>query len=335
MLERVFLAHRAWIGIELGTPDAATCAALALEALEGDRLLHEAGRRAAYAPVVRTLVMTDRPEEAQRAIAAMRDEATARGSLRLQAGASWYASNLALRSGQVAEDQNHARLALDLVDDRVDTFTGGAVVLLVYTLIERGGTRRRPAAAAPGSDSTTGRSTRVGDRPGPRGGAPRGWRTGDFERLQRGAAHVAASGVRARSRSSAVGEDHALEQRVGLAVRSIAATRRARSAWRSGKHQQRVERRGLDRQPRVGSVSPASSRSNSSAQPTVAGVDEVQRGQARQHVDAALAVATSRSASRRRRRESGRPASKATVAEPGEHAPAVVARRALRSARSR
>jgi DNA-binding CsgD family transcriptional regulator len=138
VLARVFLAHRAWIGIELGTPDAGTCAALALEALEGDWLLHEAGRRAAYHLCVRTLVMTDRPEEAQRAIAAMRDEATARGSLRLRAGASWYAANLALRGGQVADAENHARLALDLVDDGVNTFTGGAVMLLLYALIERG-----------------------------------------------------------------------------------------------------------------------------------------------------------------------------------------------------
>ena len=81
--------------------------------------------------------MTDRPEEARQAIAAMRDEATARGSLRLRAGASWYASNLALRSGQVAEAENHARLALELVDDGVNTFTGGALMLLLYALIER------------------------------------------------------------------------------------------------------------------------------------------------------------------------------------------------------
>jgi DNA-binding CsgD family transcriptional regulator len=138
VLQRVFVAHRAWIGIELGTPDAATCAALALEALEGDLLLREAGRRAAYHLCVRTLVMTDRAAEAERAIAAMRDEATARGSLRLRAGASWYAANLALRSGQVAEAENHARMALDLVDDDVNTFTGGAVMLLLYALIERG-----------------------------------------------------------------------------------------------------------------------------------------------------------------------------------------------------
>ncbi len=137
LLARVFLAHRAWIGVELGAPDAATCAGLARQALEGDLLLREAGRRAAYHLCVRTLVMTDRPEEARQAIAAMRDEATARGSLRLRAGASWYASNLALRSGQVAEAENHARLALELVDDGVNTFTGGALMLLLYALIER------------------------------------------------------------------------------------------------------------------------------------------------------------------------------------------------------
>ena len=138
VLERVFLAHQAWIGIELGTPDAATCAALALEALEGDLLLREAGRRAAYHLCVRALVLTDRADEAQRAIAAMRDEAAARGSLRLRAGASWYAANLALRGGQVAEAENHARLTLDRVDDGVNTFTGGAILLLLYALIERG-----------------------------------------------------------------------------------------------------------------------------------------------------------------------------------------------------
>ena len=137
LLERVILAHRAFIGIELGTPDASTCAALARRALEGDLLLREAGRRAAYHLCVRTLVMTDRADEARRAIAAMRDEATARGSLRLRAGAAWYASNLALRSGRVAEAENHARLALDLVDEGVNTFTGGAIMLLLYALIER------------------------------------------------------------------------------------------------------------------------------------------------------------------------------------------------------
>jgi DNA-binding CsgD family transcriptional regulator len=138
LLERVILAHRAWIGIELGAPDAATCAALARRALDGDHLLREAGRRAAYHLCVRTLVMTDHAEEARQAIAAMRGEASARGSLRLRAGAAWYASNVALRSGHVAEAENNARLALDLVDDDVNTFTGGAIMLLLYALAERG-----------------------------------------------------------------------------------------------------------------------------------------------------------------------------------------------------
>ena len=138
LLERVILAHRAWIGVEVGAPDASTCAALALQALEGDLLLREAGRRAAYHLCLRTLVMTDRAEEARQAIAAMLDEATARGSLRLRRGAAWYASNLALRSGHVAEAENHARMALELVDDDRNTFTGGAIMLLLYALAERG-----------------------------------------------------------------------------------------------------------------------------------------------------------------------------------------------------
>ena len=138
LLERVIYAHRAWLGIEIGAPDAPTCAALALRALDGDLLLHEAGRRAAYHLCVRTLIMTDHARGGGRAIAAMRGEATARGSLRLRAGAAWYASNLALRSGQVAEAENHARLALDLVDDDANTFTGGAIMLLLYALAERG-----------------------------------------------------------------------------------------------------------------------------------------------------------------------------------------------------
>jgi DNA-binding CsgD family transcriptional regulator len=138
LLERVILAHRAWIGVEIGAPDASTCAELALQALDGDLLLREAGRRAAYHLCVRTLVMTDRVEEARRAIAAMVAEATARGSLRLRRGAAWYASNLALRTGHVAEGENHARMALELVDDHLNTFSGGAIMLLLHALAERG-----------------------------------------------------------------------------------------------------------------------------------------------------------------------------------------------------
>jgi DNA-binding CsgD family transcriptional regulator len=138
LLARVVVAHRAWVGIDLGTPDAATCAALALQALEGDLLLHETGRRSAYHLCARVLVMTDHAEEARRAIAAMREEAVARGSLRLRAVAAWHASELALRTGQVADAENHSRLALDLVDEDVNIFTGGAIKVLVYALAERG-----------------------------------------------------------------------------------------------------------------------------------------------------------------------------------------------------
>jgi DNA-binding CsgD family transcriptional regulator len=137
LLSRVVLAHRAWIGVELGEPDAATCAALALAALDGYELLHEAGRRSSYHFCLRTLVKTDHADEARRAIAAMEAEATARGSLRLRAAASWYAADLAMRTGQVAEAENHARLVLDLIDD-LNIFTGGALMLLLLALAERG-----------------------------------------------------------------------------------------------------------------------------------------------------------------------------------------------------
>jgi DNA-binding CsgD family transcriptional regulator len=136
LLQRVVLAHRAWVGIELGTP-AAAGATLALEALAGDLLLAEAHRRAAYAICARVLVMADHPD-AGRAILALRDEAARRGSLRLHVAASWYAAEHALRTGGVADAENHARLALELVDEDLNTFTGGALEVLVCALAERG-----------------------------------------------------------------------------------------------------------------------------------------------------------------------------------------------------
>jgi DNA-binding CsgD family transcriptional regulator len=139
LLDRVVTAHRAWVGIDRGAPDAATCAGLALRALEGDLLLHETGRRSAYHLCARTLVLTDRAEEARQAIDAMREHAAERGSLRLRVGVAWQAAELALRTGQIAEAENHACLALDLVDDDVNMFTGGAIKVLVYALGERGG----------------------------------------------------------------------------------------------------------------------------------------------------------------------------------------------------
>ena len=137
LLERVILAHRAWVGVELGTPDASGWAALALEALEYDLLLGEAHWRSAYALCARVLVMTDHPA-AGHAIAAMREVAVNRKSLRLRVAAELYASSLALRTGRVAEAENLARLALDLVDSNHNVFTGAAVEVLVCALAERG-----------------------------------------------------------------------------------------------------------------------------------------------------------------------------------------------------
>jgi DNA-binding CsgD family transcriptional regulator len=138
LLERVVLAHRAWAATELGTPDARTTAALAREALEGDVLLPEAGRRSAYHLAARALLLTDNPDEARRAIEALREDALARGSLRLRAGAAWYAAELALRCGDVVGAESHARLALSLVHQDVNVFTGGAINVLVCALAERG-----------------------------------------------------------------------------------------------------------------------------------------------------------------------------------------------------
>jgi ATP/maltotriose-dependent transcriptional regulator MalT len=132
------LAHRAWLATELGTPDAAACAGFAHRALDGDLLLAEAGSRAGFHCCVRALIFTDQFAEAGGAITAMREDRTVRGSLRLQAGAAWYAAELAQRTGRIADAENEARLALDLTPDDVNLFTGGAIEILVWALAERG-----------------------------------------------------------------------------------------------------------------------------------------------------------------------------------------------------
>jgi hypothetical protein len=137
-LERAVVAHRAWLATELGTPDAETCAAFARRALDGDLLLREAGSRAGYHCCVRALIFTDHFAEAEAAIAAMRADPAVRGSLRLRAGAAWYAAELAQRTGRIADAENEARLALDLTPDDVNLFTGGAIEILVWALAERG-----------------------------------------------------------------------------------------------------------------------------------------------------------------------------------------------------
>ena len=137
LLTRVLLAHRAWIGLERGTPTAAECAALALHALDGVLLLEEAQRRCAYVIAVRTLVLTD-DLQAPAKIAELLAEADERGSVRMRVAAERYAAELALRLGRVADAETHARLALDLVPEDVNAFTGGALEALVVALAERG-----------------------------------------------------------------------------------------------------------------------------------------------------------------------------------------------------
>jgi DNA-binding CsgD family transcriptional regulator len=138
ILRRAVLAHRAWLATELGTPDAATCAEFARQALDGGLLLGEVGSRAGFHCCVRALIFTDHFTEAEAAIGAMREDRIVRGSLRLQAGAAWYAAELAQRTGRIADAENEARLALDLTPDDVNLFTGGAIELLVWALAHRG-----------------------------------------------------------------------------------------------------------------------------------------------------------------------------------------------------
>ncbi|MDA0166546.1 AAA family ATPase [Solirubrobacter ginsenosidimutans] len=137
LLERVVLAHRAWVGTELGAPSASVWAAMARSALDGGLLREEAHWRSAYSLSARVLVATDDPQAGE-AIAGMRDVALERGSLRLRVAAEWYAADHALRTGRVGEAENHARLALDLVDDDTNVFSGGAAEVLVCALAERG-----------------------------------------------------------------------------------------------------------------------------------------------------------------------------------------------------
>jgi DNA-binding CsgD family transcriptional regulator len=138
ILKRAVLAHRAWLATELGTPDAATCAAFAHRALDDDLLLGEVGSRAGFHCCVRALIFTDHFAEAEAAISAMRADRMVRGSLRLQAGAAWYAAELAQRTGRIADAENESRLALDLTPDDVNLFTGGAIEILVWALAQRG-----------------------------------------------------------------------------------------------------------------------------------------------------------------------------------------------------
>ena len=128
-------AHRAWLATERGTPDAAV---IASEALRGGALLAAAGRRSGFHLALRTLVMSGHAEEASVALADLREHASVHGSLRMQIAAEWYSSELALRTARVAAAENDARLALELVEEDVNVFTGGAIEVLVCALAERG-----------------------------------------------------------------------------------------------------------------------------------------------------------------------------------------------------
>jgi DNA-binding CsgD family transcriptional regulator len=141
LIRRVVLAHRALLAAELGTPGADMAAALALEAMEGGLLLAEAWQGTAYYLCVLTLVMTDRVTEARQAIDDLAAEATARGSRRLRAIASWYAAELALRTGHVAEAERRAAEALEVADDEIRACVAGAAGVLVSALTERGAFR--------------------------------------------------------------------------------------------------------------------------------------------------------------------------------------------------
>jgi DNA-binding CsgD family transcriptional regulator len=137
-LRKTVLAHTGWLGVETGTSDAATCAALALEALEGDVLLRDAGRRAAYHLAVLTLIFTDRHDEAHTAIERLRETPAVRRSLRLRATVCWYAAELAWRTGRLAEAENEARMVFDLVEEDSNVVSGRATKILVMALAERG-----------------------------------------------------------------------------------------------------------------------------------------------------------------------------------------------------
>ena len=137
LLERVVLAHRAWVATELGAPSAPAWAQMARGALDDGLLKEEAHWRSAYSLCARVLVATDDPQAGE-AIAGMREVAVARGSLRLRVAAEWYAADHALRTGRVAEAENHARLALDLSGDDPNVFSGGAAEVLICALAERG-----------------------------------------------------------------------------------------------------------------------------------------------------------------------------------------------------
>jgi DNA-binding CsgD family transcriptional regulator len=188
-------SHRAWHSVLLGTRDAGDCAGIALEAVDGEMLVNEAWRRASFHLCVRALVMTDRIDQAKRAIAALREQAAARASLQLLAAADWYASELAIRIGRISEAERRARDALHALRGERNAIFGGAVEVLICALAERAQFEEaRELLRDQGLDGA------LGGRPwetGVRHGRARLWLAeGDFERAFAEASEFGADGER-------------------------------------------------------------------------------------------------------------------------------------------
>ncbi|HET6870185.1 MAG TPA: LuxR C-terminal-related transcriptional regulator [Solirubrobacteraceae bacterium] len=127
-------AQRAWMATEQGSAPAATCAATALEALEGGVLLDTAARYSSYHLCVRVLILTDAFDAAGRAIAPL-DE-------RAGACAAAYRAELALRTGRVGDAERWAVRALELArEPQPGPFAGDAIAVLVSAHAERGAFR--------------------------------------------------------------------------------------------------------------------------------------------------------------------------------------------------
>ncbi len=136
-LRAAALAHRAWLAAERGSPGAGTCAGLARAALADDALLQLADRRAGFHLCVRALLVSDRVEEAEAAIAALHGRAEETGSVMLGAAAAWYGADLALCLGRLADAERGARRVLELAP-APGLASAAATELLVGALTERG-----------------------------------------------------------------------------------------------------------------------------------------------------------------------------------------------------
>ena len=192
LLERVVLAHRAWVGVELGAPTRRPWRRWRCEALDGGLLLREAHRRSAYALAARVLVMTDHPDAGARDRRPAR-RGVQRGSLRLRVAAAWYAAEHALRTRPRGRGREPRARSRSTSSTTTSTCSPAArVEVLVCALAERGAfDEARELLRERGLDGA------LGSRPweiGVRHARARLWLAeGDFER-----AHAEALARRAR-----------------------------------------------------------------------------------------------------------------------------------------